>query len=557
MRFMGTFLNKFHASVNFFAKGLTQLFSFRKKGNDASSVKGESLTNSEREPASSIDEKVELAPVSFPNPSDNTSSIPSGAVAAEPQEDFTSKECPLSAELTNSSEINQNENPKVPPIPSDSEIIRQIQNKFAHLAETQNRRMITYEDFDHLFGSFPNKVQYEIVRRLEVLRYELVDELPKEKGFFSVVPSVEKDKDRPAAEPLPSSISNNGTVSQSNLDQEMIFQFAKNHIHRGMLLRADFDQIYSILSPQEKIEAEAILKTHHVEIVNEFPAGTTVDESKEEEPPKRFSKVRKVKLDNRTLIHQYQRGSKQALQDLCVNNEALVAKVATPYLKFFGSSAELDDIVQYGMMGLMKAAGRFDLTKEYEFSTYAVYWIKQSITRNLMNHEYMVRLPIHRFDKILKIRKALNKGEEYNTDAAAIEAVAQKLDLSKDEILSSLYYAHSYLHLVSLDLPVGEDGDTSLGEFVMANHEKEPEVQFLSSACHDACEDLLSECLDKRAVEVMRLRFGLVDGVPHTLQEIGDQMKVSRERIRQIENRAITKLQRTALKKGLHDYLEM
>lgn len=205
----------------------------------------------------------------------------------------------------------------------------------------------------------------------------------------------------------------------------------------------------------------------------------------------------------------------------------------------------------------MKAAGRFDLTKEYEFSTYAVYWIKQSITRNLMNHEYMVRLPIHRFDKILKIRKALNKGEEYNTDAAAIEAVAQKLDLSKDEILSSLYYAHSYLHLVSLDLPVGEDGDTSLGEFVMANHEKEPEVQFLSSACHDACEDLLSECLDKRAVEVMRLRFGLVDGVPHTLQEIGDQMKVSRERIRQIENRAITKLQRTALKKGLHDYLEM
>lgn len=292
------------------------------------------------------------------------------------------------------------------------------------------------------------------------------------------------------------------------------------------------------------------MKTHHVEIVNEFPAGTTVDESKEEEPPKRFSKVRKVKLDNRTLIHQYQRGSKQALQDLCVNNEALVAKVATPYLKFFGSSAELDDIVQYGMMGLMKAAGRFDLTKEYEFSTYAVYWIKQSITRNLMNHEYMVRLPIHRFDKILKIRKALNKGEEYNTDAAAIEAVAQKLDLSKDEILSSLYYAHSYLHLVSLDLPVGEDGDTSLGEFVMANHEKEPEVQFLSSACHDACEDLLSECLDKRAVEVMRLRFGLVDGVPHTLQEIGDQMKVSRERIRQIENRAITKLQRTALKKG-------
>lgn len=231
-----------------------------------------------------------------------------------------------------------------------------------------------------------------------------------------------------------------------------------------------------------------------------------------------------------------------ALDKIVQANSKLVWKIALGYKRLSTTAFDLNDMYQAGMQGLIKAAGKFDVSLGYQFSTYATYWIRQSITRGIADYSTTIRVPVHMREKITKFINIDNEYWNNNGCIATTEELAELMGLTTKRV-DELKTYKDFSNLISLETTIGSDESSTLGEFIPDENIQSPEEYAEEDALKKEIQNLFEERLTDREALVLTLRFGLEDEEIHTLEEIGQIMGVTRERIRQIEAKAIRKLQ--------------
>ena len=248
------------------------------------------------------------------------------------------------------------------------------------------------------------------------------------------------------------------------------------------------------------------------------------------------------------LAEQINVGDKAAKDELIEANLRLVVSIAKRHI---GKGMYFLDLIQEGNLGLIKAVEKFDYSKGYKFSTYATWWIRQAITRAIADQARTIRIPVHMVETIHKVSRAARQllqefGREPTTDE-----IAEFLEMTPEKVREIMKIAQDP---VSLETPIGEEEDSHLGDFVEDNDSPAPSDSASYSLLKEQLGNVLNT-LTTRERDVINLRFGLKDGRPRTLEEVGRQFRITRERIRQIEAKALRKLRHPSRSKTLKDYL--
>ncbi|MDE6712973.1 MAG: RNA polymerase sigma factor RpoD [Lachnospiraceae bacterium] len=288
-------------------------------------------------------------------------------------------------------------------------------------------------------------------------------------------------------------------------------------------------------------------------LAKKMEAGIAAEEEKKElekklEKETADSKKKKLikKLEDQDVLIEE---GKAAAQSLSEANLRLVVSIAKRYV---GRGMLFLDLIQEGNLGLIKAVEKFDYRKGYKFSTYATWWIRQAITRAIADQARTIRIPVHMVEtinKIIRINRQLL--QELGREPSPAE-IAERMDIQEEKVREILKISQEP---VSLETPIGEEEDSHLGDFIQDDNVPVPAEAAASTMLREQLDEIL-DTLTERERKVLTLRFGLVDGRARTLEEVGKEFSVTRERIRQIEAKALRKLRHPSRSKRIRDYLE-
>lgn len=360
------------------------------------------------------------------------------------------------------------------------------------------------------------------------------------------------------------------------LNREYILEAIRPYLTKDKKLReSDFNRLFSDLTRKEQYQIIEILidadidyvddeasppidQKSIIDIFTEIESESIVETKKSHAAPKstlgRDAK-QLLGLKNEQLCALYQQGDPLALEALVLKNEKFVYRDALALSKQFKQdSLTIDDIVQYGNIGLIAAADRFDVTRGFSFLTYAGHWIKQSITRNIIDHAYLIRLPVHVMERARRFWGVRAAHPNFTEAELIEEIITLGYATSAKEIRHLLNLGDLYLNTTSLNVLVGEDEETELEEFIPSDSSVEDVVE--QTFLRESLENVLST-LTPREEKILRLRFGFDDGIERTLEDVGKMFNVTRERIRQIENKALRKLRHPSRTKHIRDFYSL
>ncbi len=252
--------------------------------------------------------------------------------------------------------------------------------------------------------------------------------------------------------------------------------------------------------------------------------------------------------EERDLARRCAQGEEDAICRMVNANLRLVVSIAREYT---GRGVPLLDLIQEGSIGLLAAARKFDYTREVRFSTYATKWIRQGITRCLMNHAGLIRVPLHTLERMRKIQSVRNQLLQESGQEPDRKEIARICDLSEEKVAKILALTPD---ICSLELPVGQD-DSTLGDLLEDLDAPEPQEMLVRRELETMLHQMLGN-LNPRQQQILKLHYGLDNGVCYPLEEIGRQLGISKERARQIEHQAMEKLKTMGTSMGLEDFLE-